>query len=344
MDEINQIKEAIAKMDESEAKSLLQLIMISADQSEDEQTIKTVQSIKQSLVETGQMEENHQQVEAVHILFGDAVGGSLKAAIRHTPYANTNSIIVWPENLVVGPVKSLHTKEGINYRYQWLKENFNDYFSEIDEDRENTLMALEKVKSIEPHQQVIIWTSENAAEQAGLRIVLYLLQNKGIEVSELNTYHSFHNFYSSSELEYDEFSPTTGEIAPEELLQLYKQFEFKAINHSKRQALVGEARELLSSESMLRTWNHNGLSHSAEDRDDAFIILCAKRLHQEIGKSDYMLVIRLIGEVLGHKQQYTGDQWIEYRIRALIKKGIFSYRGKLIAMRFYEVKLNEEYA
>ncbi|GAF11739.1 hypothetical protein JCM19045_870 [Bacillus sp. JCM 19045] len=204
------------------------------------------------------------------------------------------------------------------------------------------MKALEKVKNIEPHQQVIIWTSENAAEQTGLRIALFLLQNKGIEVSELNTYHSFHNLYSSPELEYDEFSPSTVEIEPEKLFQFYKQFEFKSINRSKRQVLVGEARELLSSESTLRTWNHNGLSDSAEDRDDAFIILCAKRLHQEIGESDYMLVIRLIGEVLGHMQHYTGDQWIEYRIRTLIKKGIFSYRGKLIAMRFYEVKLNEE--
>nr|WP_239586766.1 DUF1835 domain-containing protein [Shouchella xiaoxiensis] len=318
--------------------------MISADQSEDEQTLKTVQSIKQSLVETGQTEENQQQVETVHILFGDAVGGSLEFAVRKTPYLNTDGIIVLPENLAVGPVKSLHTKEGIDHRYQWLKDNFRDYFSEIDEDRERTLMALEKVKNIEPHQQVIIWTSENAAEQTGLRIVLYLLQNKGIEVSELNTYQSFHNLYSSPELEYGEFSPSTVEIEPENLLQLYKQFKFKAINHSKCQALVGEARELLSSESTLRTWNHKGLSHSAEDRDDAFIILCAKRLHQEMGKSDYMLVVRLIGEVLGHMQQYTGDQWIEYRIRALIKKGIFSYRGKLRAMRFYEVKLNEEYA
>lgn len=56
-----------------------------------------------------------------------------------------------------------------------------------------------------------------------------------------------------------------------------------------------------------------------------------------------MKAARLIGEVIGHMQQYTGDQWIEYRLRDLIAKEIFAYRGDLNAMRLYEVKLKEEF-
>lgn len=52
---------------------------------------------------------------------------------------------------------------------------------------------------------------------------------------------------------------------------------------------------------------------------------------------------RLIGEVIGHMEQYTGDEWIEYRLRHLIEQGIFEYRGELHAMRYYEVKLKESW-
>ena len=38
--------------------------------------------------------------------------------------------------------------------------------------------AFEKIQSINPEQRVVIWTSSNASEQTGLRLVLYLLKKK----------------------------------------------------------------------------------------------------------------------------------------------------------------------
>ena len=35
----------------------------------------------------------------------------------------------------------------------------------------------------------------------------------------------------------------------------------------------------------------------------------------------------LIGEVIAHMQQYTGDQWIEFDSVDLISKEIFAYKG-----------------
>lgn len=42
-------------------------------------------------------------------------------------------------------------------------------------------------------------------------------------------------------------------------------------------------------------------------------------------------------------EQYRGDEWIEYRLRILVKQGVFTYKGDLKAMRLYEVKLTDEY-
>lgn len=142
-------------------------------------------------------------------------------------------------------------------------------------------------------------------------------------------------------LEEEQYPRTSGELTPEKLLQFYEQFERRPMNGAKRQALLDEGRNLLLSESLLRTWENDELWHSDVERDDNIIIHCAKKLHKEQGKHDFLNATRLIGEVIGHLQQYTGDQWIEYRLRDLIAKEIFVYRGDLNAMRMYDVKLKE---
>ncbi|MGE7692932.1 DUF3658 domain-containing protein [Lysinibacillus sp. NPDC094177] len=95
---------------------------------------------------------------------------------------------------------------------------------------------------------------------------------------------------------------------------------------------------------IIRSWEHHELwNNRTEDRDDALIISCSKRLHEKDDEVKYYKAARLIGEVLGHMEQYRGDEWIEYRLRILVKQGVFTYKGDLKAMRLYEVKLTDEY-
>lgn len=342
MENINQLKQAISKLTEREAKTLLNLVFIRAEQNEEDEMIRILQSMKESLIQGLGSEEKIEHRQTVHIVFGDSPAGSLKAAFRNTPYAKTEEIIVLPHILSVGPIESLHKKKGIENRFQWLKEHYRDDFDDLEEYKQGMLHAVEKIKGIAPYQQILIWTCENAAEQIGLRIVLYLLQNKGNEVFELNTFKAFHELYTYPMLEEEQYPRTSGELTPEKLLQFYEQFERRPMNGAKRHTLLDEGRNLLLSESLLRTWENDVLWHSDVERDDDFIIHCAKKLHKEQGKHDYMKATRLIGEVIGHLQQYTGDQWIEYRLRDLIAKEKFVYRGDLNAMRMYEVKLKEE--
>ena len=342
MENINQLKQAISKLNEREVKALLNLIFICAEEYEEDAMIKILQSMKKSLIQVLRNEEEIEHRQTVHIVFGDSTAGSLKAVFRNTTYSKTEEIIVLPHILSVGPIESLHTTKGIENRFQWLKEHYRDDFNDLEEYKQGMLNAIEKIKGIAPYQQILIWTCENAAEQTGLRIVLYLLKDKVNEVFELNTFKAFHELYTYPMLEEEQYPRTSGELVPEKLLQFYEQFELRPMNCAKRHALLDEGRNLLLSESLLRTWEHNELWHSDVERDDGFIIQCAKKLHKEQSKHDYMKAARLIGEVIGHMQQYTGDEWIEYRLRDLIAKEIFVYRGDLNAMRLYEVKLKEE--
>lgn len=339
MENIIRLKYAISKLDEREAKALLTLVFTRIAQCREEEVTQILQSIKTSLLEDSQ--HDAMNATTVHIVFSDSPAGSLRAAFRDTAYANTEEIIVLPDLLAIGPIEALQTQEGIDNRYRWLKENICDEFNYFIELKQRFIQAIEKIKAIPAHQQIIIWTCENAAEQTSMRFVLYLLQDKVNEVFELNTYKVFHELYTYPILEGEVFPLSSGEVNAEQLLQFYEQFELRAMNIAKRQDLVKEGRNLLLSKAYLRTWANGEIRHANIDRDDDFIIECARRMHEEIGTHDFMKAARLIGEVLGHMQQYTGDEWIEYRLRHLVASGVFEFQGDLSAMRLYEVKLKE---
>ncbi|MED4567583.1 DUF3658 domain-containing protein, partial [Bacillus atrophaeus] len=76
-----------------------------------------------------------------------------------------------------------------------------------------------------------------------------------------------------------------------------------------------------------------------EDHYDSFIIKMAQKLHDKLGGKEFIKSVRLVGEVLGHLEQYLGDQFIEYRVRHLIKNGTFEMEGSSRAIRNYSIKL-----
>lgn len=337
MNNRNQLKQAITNMNEDEAKTLLSLLLTYAEDSSEEDLTRTIQEVKKSLIQN----KSQSSTQTIHIVFGGATAGSLRAAFRKSQYEKTEKVLEVPGVLAVGPIEALHTKEGIEKRFQWLKKHFRDDFNDIEEEKNGFIQAIEKILGIGPSQQVIIWTGENAAEQTGLRIVLHLLQDKINEVFELNTFGAFHDLHTYPALEEEPFPHMSGELTPTDLLQCYERYDLRPMKGAKRQILSNEGKNLLFNKSLLRSWEHGEILHSNIDRDDHFIVECAKKLHEERGSNDFINVVRLIGEVISHMEQYSGDGWIEYRIRELIPRGIFEYCGDLKAKRFYAVRVKD---
>ncbi|WP_050615283.1 DUF3658 domain-containing protein [Bacillus testis] len=106
-----------------------------------------------------------------------------------------------------------------------------------------------------------------------------------------------------------------------------------------RALYADEWKELSASNAVLRIWENGAIRHVDEDFFDDFIIRSAQRLHQEADSCTFMPAARLIGEVLGHIDQYIEDAFLQYRVRQLIEKGIFGLKGVPKAMRFYWVRL-----
>ena len=342
LDNTNQLKQAITKLSDIDAKSLLFQLFLQAETNEPGQFVKKLREIKQSLMIAQPV--GHPQT--VHIVFGDSTAGSLQVAFHGTAYEETEEVLVLPDILSVGPVKGLHTKEGIQARFQWLKDRYQDAINERDAYMHGMTEAIDRIKAIPSYQDIVIWTGNNAHEQSGLRIVLALLKDKWNTVSILNTFTAFHELYTYPALAEENYPQTSN---GQDLLLFYEQFDMRPVRPEKREALckegwnmlLEEGHSMLSNEPyLIRTWGDNELWHNTNiDCDDDFIITCAKRMHAEEETFDFIKAARVVGEVCGHMEQYRGIEWIEYRLRCLIEQGIFEYEGDLKAMRLYQVKL-----
>lgn len=79
--------------------------------------------------------------------------------------------------------------------------------------------------------------------------------------------------------------------------------------------------------------------HEKKGLSNRYEWLKKRKIHIERKNNGFMKSARLIGEAMGHLNQYIGDQFFEYRVRHLIVNGIFEIEGVPKAMRYYSVKL-----
>jgi hypothetical protein len=111
------------------------------------------------------------------------------------------------------------------------------------------------------------------------------------------------------------------------------------LTQHEREDFEKEWLSLSASQETLRIWR-NGRIHSVpEDYYDEYMIKRAKKLHGKTKTKEWMKSARLIGDALGHLDQYVGDSFLEYRLKKLIEADVFEWEGSLEAMRYYSVRL-----
>ncbi|MGW8458311.1 DUF1835 domain-containing protein [Bacillus atrophaeus] len=247
-------------------------------------------------------------------------------------------VICFSDIFSVGPIKRLHEKEGLEERKNWLRTHFSsydDYFNRVYiHDFTEALIALTQAPEYIP---LMIWTGENSHEQTGLRLALFLLKDKKNDIVLINTNQAYQEQFQRPDRDYTPLC--SGEISPEKFGILYKKYKLtKPISLEMKKSLAKEWETLSESQDKLRLWTDK-IHSVTEDYYDSFIIKMAQKLHDKLGGKEFIKSVRLVGEVLGHLEQYLGDQFIEYRVRHLIKNGTFEMKGSSKAMRYYSIKL-----
>ncbi|MGE6610898.1 DUF1835 domain-containing protein [Peribacillus sp. NPDC076916] len=277
--------------------------------------------------------------EVLHIVFGQSTSGSLKMGLRELGMENEEQVLCFSDIFSVGPIWKLHDDVGVKQRIDWFRTRFlseDDYY-EMDYGKD-----FNKTKDIVSHvpeeTTIFLWAGDSSHEQTGVRYVLYLLNKKRNNIILINTSKAYHEEFEGSNRVYSPL--TTGGIPPEKLKSIYEKNKTNnPISIEDRRKFQREWVLLAEAQDVLRIWDNGKVHGVDEDFYDPFIINKARKVHSQQKNRDFMKSAVLVGEVIGHLEQYLGDEFIEYRVRHLINIGTFDIEGVPIAMRFYSIKL-----
>ncbi|WP_162595855.1 DUF1835 domain-containing protein [Bacillus sp. CGMCC 1.16541] len=337
---IDELKKLVNDLEEDEAKSLLFHLLYRVKMFNDpvypnDEVIKSLQYTTEGFISMKTNTPTPITSDVVHIVFGDSPKGSLGIALD-----GKEPIISLPTILSVGPLFNLHNPSGIEVRFNW----FDEHFVKEDQDeivlfKESFKQSIKDIESIPENQSVMIWMGENAHEQIGLRLAVYLLKEKKHSIYTINTSLAYETFAAKPDILYT--VRHMGELPPEKLAQFYSTKQTAILlSKEERQSLEQDWEQLAMTEHVLRIWQDRHIRSVDCHFYDNVLIGAAQSLHEKRQNTNFMKSARLIGEVIGHLEQYIGDEFLEYRLRMLIEKGVFEMKGSLKAMRYYDVRLN----
>lgn len=271
-----------------------------------------------------------------HILFGPSPAGGLKMALKDLGLDKKDRVISFWDMFSVGPIWKLHEMDGIQYRLGWMRRLIKD--RDILEFQLTNQQAIDQITAIPTGEQATIWIADNSHEQTGLCYTLFLLKEKDIEINIINTTKLHNELFKQKDITYDIIQ--TGEVPPEKLQIIYQQsIHQPPLTQHEREDFEREWLSLSASQETLRIWRNSQIHSVPENYYDEFMIKRSKKLHGKTKTIEWMKAARLIGDVLGHLDQYVGDSFLEYRLKKLIEENVFEWAGSLEAMRDYSVRL-----
>ncbi|MGD6801820.1 DUF1835 domain-containing protein [Rossellomorea aquimaris] len=287
-----------------------------------------------------QATEQRHDYKSYHLVFGDSPAGSLKQALKKMKLNQEEKVISFSDLFSIGPLTKLEEAEGVLERREWFENHLivdddfpSDYLYSFNK-------TIDEIRAIPSNAAITIWAGENAHEQTGLRLVMRLLNERSNDIQLINSTELHRKLLNTLEIQYQLLH--TGEISPEQLITMYKKGQNTLpLTPEERISLEKEYTELSTTNEVLRIWQGDSIQSVEEGYFDDLIIQTARRLFAKRGIEEFMKSARLIGELIGHLNQYVGDQFFEYRVRHLILNGVFEIKGVPKAMRFYSIRFKK---
>ena len=340
----HEMKGSIHHLDEEEAKSLLYQVFLRMQVVEErkgyseQQFYLDLKNTYNDLLEyvKKQVRDKQTQYHTTHLVFGDSPYGSLNIALQKLGRDQEETIINFSDLYSIGPLWKLHDVKGIVARDEWLRNHINmEDEVNYEDDCKGTILEVEQIPS---HHPIIIWIGENAHEQTGLRLALYLLREKSNDIFMININETYKTHFDNPEID---FTPLhMGELSSDQLIHIYENAKNdRALTRSERKTFEHEWEILSNEKDLLRIWESNQIMSVPKNFYDEYIIDTVQKFHQKNKSNEFIKSARIIGEVMGHLDQYVGDSFLEYRVRRLIVDGIFDIEGVPKAMRYYSIKM-----
>lgn len=346
---MEQWKSIVTQLEETEAKTFLLHMILRLDMVK--QTAYTSEELTNDLFEMADLLEKQHSNETevvehkhshVHLVFGQAVFGSLHHSLNRKTNQRKHKILAFHDIFSVGPIANLASNTGLESRYNWLRTHcINEPFEAVDELNQSLAQfkhTLEELNQLPPTEPIFIWASENAHEQTGLRFASHFFKNRENPLYYVNP-HQIEQQLSSDEDIIDE-SPYTGSIDFKKIKSLFTEVnESMVLTPKTKYELAMDWERLSHSNAFLRLWIHGHIADVPTSMFDHHLITFAKAYHFDHGLDEWIPITRLIGETLGVINQYTGDGFLAYRMKQLINAGVFEMEQTPKLPRFYRVRL-----
>ncbi|TDK61779.1 DUF1835 domain-containing protein [Bacillus salipaludis] len=347
--ELEILKKVIKELPEGNVRSLLFHILqrvqfLDEMEYSEEKFVKDMKEVYRMIFDLSREKSEAKMEEpfkTVHILFGISAAGTFKMVLKEMGDYNTEKVISFWDMFSLGPIMQLHHENGKEARFDWMKNIIPNEYGEFEEYKQKFQEVINQIISIPEGASIIVWVSENAHEQTGLRFVLHLLKESNNDVSIINTTKVYNELFQKRKVKYTVLH--SGEIPNEKFKKIYEQSKTEPpLTQHEREDYGREWLLLSENQETLRIWRNGKIQCVPENYFDEFIIGRAKKLHGKRNNKEFIKSVRLIGEVLGHLDQFIDDSFLEYRLKKLIEMGCFEAEGSLKAMRLYSVRLKTE--
>lgn len=259
-------------------------------------------------------------------MFGRTASQSLKQAIDE-------HVIAFPDVLSMGPIQEVNTWKGMEARFHWFKENLTDPYNEFKKMKRHMMQAFRDLRRITKEQEVVLWVCPNAAERIGAAIVLATLDDVR-SVKWIDTYQAYRQI---EQHDIPGFPRTTGEVTPE-LLSEMNNLSLQLMADEDIEVLKEQGEYWLESDSLLRLKDGEDVRVYEIDSLDAFIVETVQEMQQD----GFVSAGIVLGEVYGALTDYTGDAFLEFRLRMLIETEVLSCQGDKDDISVCEIRYEHE--
>lgn len=345
MKEMQEIKTAIDHLSHQEVKSFLRLIlwkirMLKEQGKAAEEPIADLIELYDGLMGI----QNNKQYWSpapdcthVHVVTGLSFAGSLKQALKELGWSNTHKVIALSENYAIGPLYELHTMEGMKARSEWFRNHISEAYETYADFEDEYQEVLHQLELIPEEAHVVLWSSNNALEQLGMRHAVYLMRDRNNPLVALDACQICEQLYNQPDKLMNYVH--SGEVPTDKLNEVLLRIgEGSELSSNQIQHFAEDWITISKQHGNLRIWRNSAVVQVPDHYYDLYLLEKLDKLRPPESEHDFLKAARLIGEAMGYCDQYIGDSYFEYRLRELIYEGILEIKGVPAAMRYYSVR------
>lgn len=269
----------------------------------------------------------------IHIVFQEADIEVLNEAC-HLDESLRGDIVQIKDDFAVGPIKDIYSEEGINARKEWWRNVLTggDLDGKVDDgmiDDARTVSELIYKLNSDPHESLWIWAAQNKHDVSGYywlmsqlaayqgRIYLLYLNNLPFFNEKGNIFYPEHLF----------------SIPPKEFLKAKKLA--RLITPSEFEVDSDEWKKLCEHDKYVRLLEGGKklVQHNVDFYDYEL---------KEYITSEWQKASRIIFHFLHKAKHTTGDMFLLWRLKVMLKEEQFEVQGNIKAMKDFEIKKKVE--